>query len=296
MAVKIPESTDIDSLDQVETVVEDLDSEPAVQNDTPAPASFLRRQSPLKLAIICLLILLLCGLSFVILKYRKTATTITKTVTINTQSLDSGTLHTLTNQLDKSGSVKQQLTISPNTLFNNDVTVQGSTSLLGPVSIGDNLSVGGGLTVGRNASIGGGLSVSGAITAGTLNVGSINVSTLTLSGNFNWAGHLISTGTATTATVGLAIGNGRVTVTGNDSIGSVAIVSGTSGLLANGEVAIVHFHTPYSGTPIVQITPADQGAAALQYYVVAAPDFFSIRTVSAPGASVNYVFNYFVSQ
>jgi hypothetical protein len=251
------------------------------------------------------LVALLAGLVLIV---HKPAAKKPQTIVINTQSLDNGTLNKVTAQLGKDSKVQQQLTIAPNTLFKNDVNVQkdlsvegnfsvkGTSNLLGAVATGSNLAVGGGLSVSRNAAVGGSLSVSGAITAGSLNVGSINLSTMSLSGNFSWGGHLISTGTSTTASSGVAIGNGRVTVSGNDSIGQVAITAGTSGLLANGEFAIIRFHNAYGGTPKVQLTPADQGAAALQYYVVSAPGFFSIRSVSAPSASAPYTFNYFVSQ
>jgi hypothetical protein len=251
------------------------------------------------------LVVLISGLVLVV---HKPAAKKPQTIVINTQSLDNGTLNKVTAKLGKDNQVQQQLTISPNTLFKNDVNVQkdlsvdgnfsvkGTSNLLGAVATGSNLTVGGGLSVSRNAAVGGSLSVSGAITAGSLNVGSINLSTMSLSGNFSWGGHLISTGTSTTASSGVAIGNGKVVVSGNDSIGQVAITAGNSGLLANGEFAIVRFHNSYGGTPKVQLTPADQGAAALQYYVVSAPGFFSIRSVSAPTASTPYTFNYFVSQ
>jgi hypothetical protein len=262
------------------------------------------RRTAIIIAIVILL--LISGISITVLK--KPGKKTPNTIVVNTQSLDNGTLNRLTSQLGKNNEVKQQLTITPSTLFKSDVTVQGSadiendltvkgtSTLFGPVTTGSNLAVGGGLTISRNIAAGGNLSVSGTITGGSLNVGSINISTITLSGNFSWGGHLISTGTEPSASNGVAIGNGKVTVTGNDSIGSVVITAGNSGLLANGEMAIVKFHSNYSGTPIVQLTPASQGAADLPYYVVAAPGFFSVRTTTAPSASTMYTFNYFVAQ
>jgi cytoskeletal protein CcmA (bactofilin family) len=285
-----------------------LEQPETVMASKPADSSVARRRPPIILVVLALLVILASGIGLTIVIHHTRAPATIKTITINTQSLDSGTLHTLTTQLAKTGQVQQQLTISPNTLFKNNVTVQGagtidgdltvkgSTNLLGPVATGNNLAVGNGLTVGHNASIGGSLSVAGIITAGSLNVGSINLTTLSLSGNFSWAGHLIANGTVPTVSSGPTIGNGTATVTGNDSLGTVVITAGTSGLLNEGELATIHFHTAYTGTPLVQLTPTDQGAAALQYYVVAAPGFFAIRTVSAPTTTTPYTFTYFVAQ
>lgn len=290
------ESSRADALEQVDTVVVPESAPPSQPDKKPDILSSLRRRPPIKTLLIGLAtVLLLSGVGITITIRHKPAQPQVK-VTINTQSLDNGTLNKLTTNLAENGKVQPQLTISPSTLFKSGVSVEGVTNLLGPVATGNNLTVGGGLAVSRNASVGGSLSVSGGITAGSLNVGSINLSTLSLSGDFSWSGHLISTGTAPTTSSGPAIVNGNVTVTGNDSVGTVVITAGNNGTLSDGEMATIHFHAAYTATPIVQLTPTNQGAAGLQYYVVAARGFFAIRTISTPAAGTQYVFNYFVTQ
>ena len=306
------ESLESDELETLSPVAETQSSAKVDADGTPikrAPIMSRLHRPSKTLVISGLIVLLLSGLGIaIVVSQHKSKKTEVKTITINTQTLDTGTLTKLSNQLGKPGAVRQQLTITASTLFKNDVEVQGattldndllvkgSTKLLGPVATGDSLSVGGGLIVGRNASISGGLSVTGVITATSLNVGSINLTTLSLSGNFSWGGHLISTGTRPTVDAGPVIGNGTATVNGNDSVGTVAINAGSSGLLSDGEMATVHFHSPYSAVPIVQLTPTNQGAAGIPYYVVSAPGFFAVRTIAIPTPGTTYSFNFFVTQ
>jgi cytoskeletal protein CcmA (bactofilin family) len=225
----------------------------------------------------------------------------TTTVVINTQSLDTGTLNKLESQNSASGSVQQQLTITPNTLFKNDVSVQGNlsangtTTIQGAVALNSGLTVHGGLVVSSNTTVGGNLSVNGVITAGSLNVGSLTLASIQLSGSLTIGGHILTTGSAPTAAANLATSGGTVSVSGNDTSGTVTINVGNDALQA-GELAVITFHSPYSATPNVQLTPITGPSAALQYFVTRSSSYFSINSALAPTKDGAYVYDYLVTQ
>lgn len=217
---------------------------------------------------------------------------------VNTQSLDNGTLNSLTDQAD--GNVKQQLTISPDTLFKNSVVVQGSLSvekdltvrgktiLQGPANLSD------GLTVAKNTAIAGNLNVNGQISAASLTVGSLTISSINLSSNLNFAGHIVPSGAAPATRPSVAAGSGTVTISGNDTAGTVVIT--VSGFVVPGELAIITFRTAFSTTPKVQLTPINDSASALNYFATRSASFFTINTASNPISGQTYVFDYLITQ
>lgn len=227
------------------------------------------------------------------------------TYVINTQSLDNGTLNELTGQAD--GLVKQQLTISPDTIFKNSVTVQGpatvendltvrgKTVLQGSTSVESDLSVNRSLTVVGNTSLASNLNVNGQISAASLTVGSLTISSINLSSNLNFAGHLIPNGPAPAPRASTAAGGGSVTVSGNDTSGTIVINTGNS-FMTPGELAIVTFQTPFNTTPKVQLTPVNDAASALNYYATRSATFFTISSSSAASQNRQYVFDYLVTQ
>lgn len=227
------------------------------------------------------------------------------TYVINTQSLDNGTLNELTAQAD--GSIKQQLTISPDTIFKNSVTVQGPatvendltvrgrTVLQGPTSIENDLSVNRSLTVVGNTSVASNLNVNGQISAASLTVGSLTISSINLSSNLNFAGHLIPNGPSPSPRASTAAGGGSVTVSGNDTSGTIVINTGGNFMTA-GELAIVTFQTPFNTTPKVQLTPVNDAASALNYYATRSATFFTVSSSTAASQNRQYVFDYLVTQ
>ena len=229
-------------------------------------------------------------------------------ITVNTQNLPSGTLNKLTGNLANNSQVGQQLTISPDTTFRNGLAVQGaesvgnnfsvngSAALQGPVTIGNSLNVRGSLSVNSNASLGGNLSVSGLITAASLSVGSITISNLNFNGDLNFGGHLVPLGTVPDAVASVAASGGGVQISGSDTSGTIVINMGNNAPFLAGEMAIITFHKAFNLAPRVEITPANDQAAQLSYYVTETPTFFTIRTASIPSAAASYSFNYFVSQ
>ncbi len=236
---------------------------------------------------------------------RKPSKTQPTNITINTQSLDNGTLNQLT--ATNGGQAKQQLTISPDTLFKNSVEVQknidvdgvltakGQSNLQGPVVAQDSVLFQKGLTVTGGTTIGGNLTVGGAITAKSLSVGTLTISSVNVSSDVTFAGHLIPNGVAPAAKPSLAASGGNVVISGNDTAGTLIINVG-NGALQTGEMAIITFHTPFATTPKIQLTPVNAATSNIHYYVSRSATFFTINTSSMPANGGSYVFDYLVTQ
>jgi len=273
-----------DSLDKVETVVEGGvegdDSLPQLVPDfSSAPRGPLLSKKRLAIAAAIILLLAIISLEVMLTSKRPSTTTTQKTtsVTINTQTLDSGTLTKLSGQAGTGGTQTTQLTITPQTLFKNGILVQGASSIDG------------------NLAIRGSLSVTGSLSATSLNVGSLVVTNVSASGNLQFNGHLVPSGTVPTAKPSNGTSGGTVTVSGNDTAGTVTINIG-NGTLVAGEMAIITFHSPFTTTPKVQLTPVNAASAALNYYTSRSATFFAIETATTPANGGSYVFDYLVTQ
>ena len=208
----------------------------------------------------------------------------------------------------------QTLNIAPNTVFKNNLTVQGNTSLAknlfvggdlsvsgasnlqGPVTAGSGLTVQGPLNVTGTTSLSGNLSVGGSLTiGGTLNVGNLTATTVTSTGTLTVEGHFAAGGSTPTIQPDVATTGGTVAITGSDTAGTVTITTGP-GAPAAGEMALITFHAAYPGTPKVFLTPVSLTSASLHYFVSQSPTFFSVETANLPTAGTVYSFNYFVVQ
>lgn len=221
------------------------------------------------------------------------------TVVVNTQSLDNGTLNQL--QPKPGGTTGQQLAISPDTIFKNDIVVQGSVDTAGNLIVGGKVDIQGAtsisdsLVVGKSLSVGTNLTVNGQVSAASLNVGSITISSINISGDLVYGGHLIPSGSQPSARTSIAAAGGTVTISGNDTAGTITITTG-NGLLLPGEMAVITFNKAFSGTPKVQLTPTSAAASDLRYFVTHSAGFFTINTTSTPAANLIYSFDYLVTQ
>lgn len=287
------EESSLESLDVVEEKTPNSEPKNPVYKK---PRNFRKLRKRLVLVVLSLVILAGLGTMIRLLsKNDKPA----PTVVINTQSLDNGTLNQLTPASD--GQTKQQLTISPDTIFKSSVTVQGSEVIVKDLSVGgkaniqsdtnirDNLSVGKSLSIGNN------LTVNGLITAASLNVGSLTLSSINLSSNLVFGGHIVPNGSEPNFKPSNAAGGGTVSVSGNDTAGTITITTG-GGSVSAGELAIISFKTAYSGTPKVQLTPLNAAASGLRYYATHTASFFTVNTSTAPAVSTTYIFDYLVTQ
>lgn len=275
-----------------------LESSDVSSGDESKPPQPNSRQLRLIAIVVMLVIVGLIGLLIISFSQAKKPAA---TIVINTQNLDAGTLTKLESQ-NSNGAVAQQLTISPNTLFKNNVDVQGNltvngmTHLQGAVTLNNGLAIGGSLTIANNASIGSNLSVTGLITASGLSVGNLTIASLHSSGDLIFGGHLVATGSTPSVQPGTSAGNGAtVIISGSDTNGTITINTGSSASVA-GELALVTFHTAFKLAPHVQLTPLNLDTATVQYYVSRSATFFTVNTASSPKPNTSYSYDYLVSQ
>lgn len=172
-------------------------------------------------------------------------------------------------------------TTSTNLNLRKDLTVVGSSRLQGAVTISQLL------TVNNNVNISGSLAVGGALSVRSLQVGSlVSDTTLTI------GGHIITRGSAPGVGPGSALGsNGTVSISGNDTSGTVAVNIGAGG--GGGVLAQVAFRNQYGITPHVVVTAIGQGADNI--YVNRSIGGFSIG-VNGSIAPGGYAFDYIVMQ
>jgi len=162
-----------------------------------------------------------------------------------------------------------------------DLTVDGVIRFQGAVTVNQLL------TVANNLNVTGNLSIGGVLTSRSLQVSSLVVDT-----SISVGGHIITGGAAPSVGSGPAIGsNGTVSISGNDSAGTVAVNVGTGA--TGGVVAQIAFKQQYSNTPHVIITPVGPGVSG--FYVNRSVGGFSIGVTNAlsPGG---YAFDYVVVQ
>ena len=272
--------------------------------DSPLGHAAPTRRAPRLPKYVIIIVIVIVGLVLAVVTVallrqptKKVAPTV---VTINTQSLDNGTLNKLTAQAGPNKTV-QQLTISPDTLFKSSVEIQGSLKadkqldVAGSVTIGGTTTLQGAVGINSNLAVHGALSVGGALSAASLNVGSLAVTTVNASGSLNFGGHLVPSGTTPSVAPSNGTSGGTVTVSGNDTAGTITITIGNGPLVA-GEMAILNFHTQFSTTPKVQLTPITSDASALNYYATRSASFFSIESSTTPTHGASYVFDYLVTQ
>lgn len=275
--------------------------------------------------------LLLIGGGVVALLLKKPATSTHRGVT--EISLDKSQLDQLGVNRSNVGGSSEALIVSPNALFNGTLTANkdiklngkllggeaslgnlqaGNTSVtqfnvsgtttLGSTIIRNDLAVVGpvrlqnNVTIDKLLSLGNGLNVSGDLTiGGTLTTNGFSARSLTSTSSLTVGGHLLTTGTAPGVSAGGGVGNGgTVSISGNDTAGTVAINTG-QGPTAN-VLASISFRTPFSNVPHVTITPVGAPTGLLSFYINRSATGFSIGSSSTPIPGTGYVFDYQVIQ
>lgn len=189
--------------------------------------------------------------------------------------------NTTLNQLGVSGdSTLTSLTI-PNSLV-----VTGTTRLQGAVTVTQLLTVNNSVNVSGNLAVGASVSAS-----------SISANTLTAISSLVIGGHVTTAGTVPAVSrgpngAGTPLGiNGSVSISGNDQAGTVAFnVGASSG--GSGLIATVTFHTAYSNTPHVTVTPI---GFLSTFFITRTATGFAISIGNAPGPG-GYAFDYHVEQ
>lgn len=163
----------------------------------------------------------------------------------------------------------------------NEMVVAGITRLQGDVTLNRLL------TVNNSANIAGNLAI-----GGTLTVNTFQSRNLTIENNLTLGGKIITRGSAPGVANGTALGsNGTVSISGNDTVGTVQINVGVGA--GSGIVARVTFRSGYASTPRVVVSPIGSGIGS--FYVTRTATGFNIGVNSAlaPGG---YAFDYIVAQ
>ena len=156
-----------------------------------------------------------------------------------------------------------------------DLQVAGAARVQGQLTVNQLTTVNNNMNVAGNLAVGGSLSVR-----------NFQVSTLTV------AGHLLSSGSQPSISSGGGVGsNGTVSLSGNDTSGTVAVNTGVGA--GNGLLATVTFVTKYESTPHVIVTPIGRSVPGM--YINRTSAGFTISVDGALGTG-GYAFDYVVVQ
>ncbi len=180
--------------------------------------------------------------------------------------------------------------ISSNNTILNSLTVNNTLSAT-DINVGDLATIAT-LSVTGNASV-----------AGNLDIGSnLTVIGTTTTANLNITNHLITSGNVPSISVLPAAGTGAIcTISGNDTSGSITLVTGT-GAWTNGAQCSITFESSYTNAPHPVITPTNTAAAAsytsnaVQPYLTTNTTSMTLNFANADKASNTYTWNYFNSQ
>jgi len=153
--------------------------------------------------------------------------------------------------------------------------------------------------------------MSSAHFAADINVdGNLTVKGMTTVADITVNGHIITAGDAPGIQILPAAGssNASVSVDGNDTSGTITIVSGDASAPAHdgvaaitgpaaGDMATISFRKPYGKMPRILITPADgKSAPMLVYPTSMSANGFTISLSGTPVANTTYTFTYFIVQ
>jgi cytoskeletal protein CcmA (bactofilin family) len=158
-----------------------------------------------------------------------------------------------------------------------DLTVSGNTLMDG------NLSVAGTLTVTGDAVFEGSLTVQEVVTTANLTVG----------------GRILSANTiAPEIVVGVALGDAttaQAIIQGTDTAGTIELVAGNIDA-ATGVAAEITFTSTYERTARIALTPMNDGAASVRYYVERTADNqgFTVKLLDTPAPNTIFIFDYII--
>ena len=128
-----------------------------------------------------------------------------------------------------------------------------------------------------------------ALTVNTLNM-RVTVNDLEITG------HLISSGSAPTATVQASAGtSASCSVVGNDSAGTITFTTDSD--VVAGDMCKITFNTAYGSAPRVLISPDNTNAAGLQVATTGRTiNEFTLTSGNTPSGPTTYIFNYITIQ
>jgi hypothetical protein len=131
------------------------------------------------------------------------------------------------------------------------------------------------------------LNVSGKTTLSKLTV----TGDVSIAGILKVTGHIVSNGSASTASTAPAAGtDATVTIDGNDTAGTITIVTGENP--SEGALAAIQYRQSYNKNPKVSLTPGNREASQLHYYRTSTVNELFIESSNAPQAYTTYIFDY----
>ncbi|HSX43200.1 MAG TPA: hypothetical protein VLF59_03880 [Candidatus Saccharimonadales bacterium] len=270
------------------------------------------------LLLFCLVLVI--GIAVAVVSYLNSKKT-PKAPDTASQSLTADTLKKLANSDATVGDTGQTLTIQGNAIVTGQMLVRNNLSVAGTISVSspvtftemtvsntanlnttqtNTLQVAQGSTFQGVATFQGGINVAGAAAfTGTVTIGNLNVTHLTLSGNavLEVPNHLAFTG----ASPGRSSINqtvlgpgGTASLNGSDTTGTVNIHTGAN--TAAGCFLVITFNRPFTNTPHVLVSPVENGAGQTQYYVGnRTTTGFSLCTANAPPINSVFAYDYFIT-
>lgn len=126
----------------------------------------------------------------------------------------------------------------------------------------------------------------------------ISVINLVAIGTITVDGHLITGGSTPTYTAGVAAcTTPTITVSGNDTSGTISVLAGSA--CTSGNILTINFASKFGFSPHVVITPGSSLASGLNAYVddsTISTSGFAIGTSATPVSGDTYTWNYFVVQ
>lgn len=253
-----------------------------------------------------------------------------QTAAKNSVTISTSTLEQLGVSRNPIGNAETELTVGPNSTFNGKVVMGGDLTVAGQLTLNSkfsattaslsNLQAGetqveslnvngdatvsnlnlrkdlqvagntrlqGSLTVNQLTTINNNMNVAGSLSVGgSLSVRNFQVGTLTV------AGHLITSGSQPAVSAGGGTGsNGTVSISGNDTAGTVAVNTGVGA--GNGLLASVTFSTKYGSTPHVVVTPVGRSIPGMYINRTSAGFTISVDGTLSTGG---FAFDYMVMQ
>ncbi len=153
------------------------------------------------------------------------------------------------------------------------------------------------------------LTVNGTATVGDLvalhsvTAGNLQVTGITTVVDIMVSGHIITGGNAPAASILAAAGsNATVTIDGNDTSGTITIVTGDAAHGAApgpsaGELAKAVYSQAFGKVPHIILTPGDSATAGLSVYPgPRAADYFTVGVTGTPEPNTTYTFEYLTVQ
>lgn len=240
------------------------------------------------------------------------------------QTLTQDQLKQLANSNATVGGSGQTLTVQGNAVFSGNVLVRNNLNVAGTIQLGSQLSVpqltvsgstnlastqinslqvAQGTTFQGLVTVQNGMNVAGNSSfTGSVSVGSLTVTNLTMSGNaqLQVPNHLAFTGATPNRSISFGVlGNGgSASIFGSDTSGTINVNSGNNPTAGCFISAI--FNQKFSHTPNIIISPINSGGAQTGYYAKFIPDAathtgFQVCFSTAPIPNQAFGFSYFIT-